>query len=78
MHGHPGGLHGGDESVVSGQDVGDLVVEALPVPGGHHVDEQTLGPPEAEALDEEEDPGSRATVPAAPASGISPGSTGRW
>ncbi len=58
VHGHPGGLHGRDESILSGQDEGDLVVKARPVPAGHHVDEQALRAPEAETLDEEKDPGS--------------------
>ncbi len=59
VHGDPGGLHGRDQGVLGGEDVGHLVVEALPVPGRHHVDEQPLGTAEAEAFDEQEDPGTR-------------------
>ena len=55
---HPGGLHGRDQGVLARQDVGDLVVEVRPVPARHHVDEQALGAPQAQALDEEEDPGA--------------------
>ncbi len=79
MHRHTGGLHGGTQRVLGGEDIGDFVVEACPVPGADHVHEQSLGPSEPEALDEEQDPG---TVPCgagmSPTLGVSPGRTGRW
>ena len=68
--GTPAASRAGDEGVLVGEDVGDLVVESLPVPGAHHVDEETLGAAEAEALDEQRGPGARG--PAVPVAGLPP------
>ena len=47
--------NGGHQSVLIGNHIGHLVVERPPVALGHHVDEQPLGAPVAEAFDHLED-----------------------